>query len=100
MTGRQQITGKFKQLLIAAIFATGITLAGLYIDSIPLMIAGVGFIWLLSRYGLKTMCCPFCGASLYKHLFKEAAVWSSWIAWSKNHHEECPYCKTHFSEQI
>ena len=100
MNGRDLISKRFRLLLVAAVLATGVTLTGLYSDSIPLMIAGAGFIWLLSRYGLTTMRCPFCGASLYKHLFKEASVWSSWIAWSKNLNEECPYCKTRFSDQV
>jgi hypothetical protein len=100
MTGRDLITRKFKQLLTAIVLATSITLAGLYFKSIPLMITGGGLIWTISRYGYKTMCCPYCDRSLYKHLFKEAAIWSSWVIWSKKQLKECPHCKINFSTTV
>ena len=100
MNGRDLITRRFRQLLAAMVFATAVMLAGLYIESIPLMITGVGLVWVLSRYGYKTMHCPYCNRSLYEHLFYEAAIWASWISWSKNQPKECPSCKTSFNKSI
>ena len=100
MNGRDLITRKFKQLLVALVFAAIIVLVGLYVESIPLMVTGVGLIWALSRFGYKNMRCPYCDTSLYKHLFKEAAIWASWISWSKSQNKECPSCKTNFYKSI
>jgi hypothetical protein len=100
MNGRDLITRKFKRLLIAMVFAASLVLIGLYLESIPLMITGIAFIWGLSRYGYKTMRCPYCDASLYRHLFHEAAIWASWISWSKNEKKDCPSCKTNFAKPV
>ncbi len=100
MNGRDLITRKFKQLLVATVFAVSIVLVGLYVESIAMMITGVGLIWALSRYGYKTMRCPYCDTSLYKHVFKEAAIWASWVSWSKTQKKECPSCKTSFNKPV
>jgi len=100
MNGSEVITRKFKQLLVAVVFAASIVLIGLYVESILMMVTGVGLFWALSRYGYKTMRCPYCDTLLYKHLFKEAAIWASWISWSKSHKKECPSCKTNFNNPI
>ncbi len=100
MNGNDLITGKFRQLLMGAVLAVGTTLVGVYIESIPLMVAGVAFIWGLSRYGYKTMRCPYCDTSLYKHLFKETAIWASWILWSKSREKICPFCRTDFNRPV
>ncbi len=100
MNGRELITRKFRQLLAAMVFAAGTILAGLYLESIPLMVTGVGLAWGVSRYGYRTICCPYCNRSLYKHLFAEAAIMASWVSWSKKGQQACPSCKISFSQPI